>query len=885
MNINEEVLSYFQDNILIEARVKDVKAKYPTWNKVGWINQARAVIEDNLGPRGVSKYLLYWTKAMEANFQLETGENEYEDNSTQDYSEISEVVLDLIFKFQQNQDRMEEKDIYKYNISQLQQAMDKLGLSSRKKKQKKKEEAIEGSEIVWDDDEMFAVRPYDENASCYYGKSTRWCISATESHNYFDQYTRDGKAFVMVRMENLPEDHDNRRIALVYDIDGDFDEAYDAPDEAIGWNEVKRAVAQNHKRTGQNEYDELDEEEQEEIDNLTRNLIEAGSENVQMNPPDPTENFEEKIQELEDEYSHKITHAYYNAEVDNHAEGNYMYFSGGFQIQIDNSKFEGGKYDMPSGWRAESELNGKIDSLLQGINVWAEEVEFQDYNGITEFNIRIGSNDYEPSPDGYERFLDDLKNYDDNYPAMIRVIEKYLAEEEYIGPIEFDRFKDQDLEEFGRSLKNFTYHVEEDIGDETIAFESDVSVVPGRRGALDTLKLIPGVERFQQYTTSGPGMQKYNSKELNNMVVLRLKTLHQKVVKYLEKQLELPIPNLPPRVIKELTIPEMFNIVLLTPRGQQSEKNSQGLAFMVDLEIDDVKVTPEVVKAVMDVIKFVDSSFELVRSTVIDVINELYDSSVQEGGERMEHLSDFSKQIISLARHTKDKDRRLIRMVQEIEDYQFQKSSEEQKNKANYLTAVLGRVLGVLQELGIAPESEFMSDAKLYKPEHAKEYFPDTRPGWSAVDAPAMELSQTLEESTGLRKNCFVRVLNETNSEIEKYFSGRVDEESERSRQKGIYRFWCMLGYSLDTERSRGLDDILAEIRAIPSVTIVTVAVRNRKIGDNIYIAGLSVKFVPSYPGIFRSPEDAKSKILTSIRQVSGVNRIFKISTSFERVE
>ena len=323
-------------------------------------------------------------------------------------------------------------------------------------------------------------------------------------------------------------------------------------------------------------------------------------------------------------------------------------------------------------------------------------------------SIRIASNDYEPNPDGYERFLSDLKDYDDKHDAMVRVIEKYLAEEEYIGPIEFDRFKAEDLEKFGASLKNFTYHSEEDVGDETIAFESEISVVPGNRGALDTLKLIPGVVRFQQYTSSGAGMQKYNSKELNDMVVLRLKALHQKVVKYLELQLELPIPNLPPRVIKELSIPEMFNIVLLTPRGLQSEKNSQGLAFMVDLEIDDVKVTPEVIKAVMDVIKFVDSSFELVRSTVIDVINELYDSSVQEGGERMEHLSDFSKQIISLAKHTKDKDRRLIQMVQEIEDYQFQKSSEEQKNKASYLTAVLGRVLSVLQELGIAPESEFM---------------------------------------------------------------------------------------------------------------------------------------------------------------------------------
>mgnify|MGYP003317793615 CR=1 FL=1 len=43
-----------------------------------------------------------------------------------------------------------------------------------------------------------------------------------------------------------------------------------------------------------------------------------------------------------------------------------------------------------------------------------------------------------------------------------------------------------------------------------------------------------------------------------------------------------------------------------------------------------------------------------------------------------------------------------------INYYQFQKSTEERKNKASYLTSVLSKALIVLQELGIVPESEFM---------------------------------------------------------------------------------------------------------------------------------------------------------------------------------
>ena len=883
-NFNEVWKSYLNEkkdfSLLLEAKVKDVKAKYKNLTESGWIDWARGQIEDVLGPKGVSKYLLFWAREMENQFKDEEPEDL---KGSDDVLEIGNVVLDLVMQFHKNQPRLEEKDIYKYTIDRLQREMEAIGLSSKEKRKKKKEEAVEGSEIVYDDNDIFAVRPYKEKASCYYGMRTRWCISATESKNYFNDYTKDGKAFVMLRMENLPDSDTNKKIALVFDRDGDFDEAYDAPDDSMGYVEVRDAIALNHKRTGMNPYDELDSEEQQEIDEILQELMAASASNVVDNPPDATEGYEEKIEQLEEEYNAILKHAYFSAEVEWDGNSNYMYFSGGFNIEIDNSKFEDGEYEMPSGWQAERVLTGKVDSLMQDIGVYVEDVEISDYSGVTTFELRMATSDYEANPDGYEEFLENLREYEGKYDAMLRVIEKHLAEEEYIGPIEFDRFREEDLEKFGESLKNFTYHSEEDIGDETIAFESEVSVLPGNRGALDTLKLIPGVQSFQPYTTSGAGMQKFNSKELNDMVVLRLKALHQKVVKYLQKQLELPIPNLPPKVIKELTIPEMFNIVLLMPRGSKVERNSQGLAFMVDLEIDDVKVTPEVVKAVMDVIEFVDSNFELVRSTVIDVVNELYESSVQKGGERMEHLSDLSKQIISLAMRSKDKDRRLIQTVQEIEDYQFQKSTEERKNKATYLTSVLSKALVVLQELGIVPESEFMSDAKLYKPEHAKKYFPDTRPGWSAVDAPAMELQESNIIQSEINKYLNHTADSFNQEDINVYF--KLKEEKDRSRQRGIYKFYTMIGYTIDNASRRGLDDMLAEIRALPNVTIVTVVVANRRIGENRYVAGLSVKLIPSYPGVFSSPEDTKARILRDIRRVKGVQKIFKVSTSLERIE
>ena len=114
-----------------------------------------------------------------------------------------------------------------------------------------------------------------------------------------------------------------------------------------------------------------------------------------------------------------------------------------------------------------------------------------------------------------------------------------------------------------------------------------------------------------------------------------------------------------------------------------------------------------------------------------------------------------------------------------------------------------------------------------------------------------------------------------------------ITEEKGRSRQRGIYKFYCMLSYGLTLEenKSRGLDDILADLRALPNVTIVTVVVKNQKVAEGKYIAGLSVKFIPSVPGQFRSPEDVKSKVLRDIRRLSNVQSIFKVSAGLERLE
>ena len=116
-------------------------------------------------------------------------------------------------------------------------------------------EAKESSEILASEEDYMIVRPLSAEASCYYGQGTRWCISATQAQNYFDQYTGQGKAFYFVNMHHLNKldvqqtDVANfKKLALVYGNDsGEYEpeEVFDMSDEEIGTGGLRDAVMHN----------------------------------------------------------------------------------------------------------------------------------------------------------------------------------------------------------------------------------------------------------------------------------------------------------------------------------------------------------------------------------------------------------------------------------------------------------------------------------------------------------------------------------------------------------------------------------------------------------------------------------------------------------------
>ena len=75
--------------------------------------------------------------------------------------------------------------------------------------------AKQGSEEIADTPHHRVIRPLTAEASCYYGKSTKWCISAERSSNYFDQYTSEGKAFLFLLAKRKNIEPAYKKIAVV----------------------------------------------------------------------------------------------------------------------------------------------------------------------------------------------------------------------------------------------------------------------------------------------------------------------------------------------------------------------------------------------------------------------------------------------------------------------------------------------------------------------------------------------------------------------------------------------------------------------------------------------------------------------------------------------
>lgn len=111
---------------------------------------------------------------------------------------------------------IEPRDIWQYKtLGELRAAIE----NSRAKKQRKEELKVSSSEFdkVYEDDSALVIHPKTKHAAQKYGMGTRWCISATKSHNYFDEYDERGAKHYFIIRKN-PEGDEWDKASVTMDI-------------------------------------------------------------------------------------------------------------------------------------------------------------------------------------------------------------------------------------------------------------------------------------------------------------------------------------------------------------------------------------------------------------------------------------------------------------------------------------------------------------------------------------------------------------------------------------------------------------------------------------------------------------------------------------------
>lgn len=188
--------------IIFESRVDEFKTKYRTKFTQEQIDR----IVKNIQPK-----FLNWVGK---NFE------------TINFEKNFQLLVNSLNEFDKKSSNLPLTDINSYkSFSQL---VDQLKqYSERTRRQYKK---IGDAIVIHEDDKFLVVNPQTHQSSCYYGKGTKWCTSATTDES-FNRYNIDGKLFYFLDKTKSTNDP-YYKIALLKKFTGE-EFFYDAQDQPI----------------------------------------------------------------------------------------------------------------------------------------------------------------------------------------------------------------------------------------------------------------------------------------------------------------------------------------------------------------------------------------------------------------------------------------------------------------------------------------------------------------------------------------------------------------------------------------------------------------------------------------------------------------------------
>jgi len=505
-----------EEQLLVEGRIDNTKKKYPELAKPTVELDGESLLDALIqaDPSGNQKYLMGAAKILQNSMEQAGqtaapfwGKKWPEDAGDDLYSPwgIANNIAIELPRFHKLQPfiqtaRRDINTIKDYGALRSVVDMGALKKQNKEREKKQKEEeretASSTSRVITTNDDFTMIRPESAEASCYYGQGAQWCISATKSENYYEQYTAEGKAFYFIFLGHLSHDNIYKKLAMVitthYGV-GQYEETFDAENNSILEPEVIEALIQNllHQKEAPGalmtyqfyeEVSTVDEptkkddaeylavlkrlgiswdsvlaetemgfagealEANEKIQGMAhalfKQLKEWAEEDAVENPPGPNE---EAYRKIESNYS--FDHINVDVEFPDETGAEQVTFTANMYIDVTHSvqsKLGHLKWKIDLEDLADSdveEIKDAVERSLNKIHIWPEIIETSgDFNTGAEFHVTLESGN--GSPDSYEEYLTEIAYQDSRF-------------DDSFGEILLDELQEKDL--MGRSEKEEEY--------------------------------------------------------------------------------------------------------------------------------------------------------------------------------------------------------------------------------------------------------------------------------------------------------------------------------------------------------------------------------------------------------------------------------------------
>lgn len=219
-------LSEHTTYLLSEGRIEDARDKYPDME-----DEAFEYLVANQPAGSNNKYLMWACKQADALLA-----NDPDPQGLR-------IVINAIRLFDGNKQRLEKKDLNQYkDTAEVEAAIEKLGGASKGQQAK---QARADTDVIYNDDRFMVLRPHTTEAACKYGIGTKWCIAATASRNYFNQYSQsNNKFYYIIDKQAQPSDPNSKLAIVIQDPVTDESQSriqvFNAPDRQVGLNTAIR---------------------------------------------------------------------------------------------------------------------------------------------------------------------------------------------------------------------------------------------------------------------------------------------------------------------------------------------------------------------------------------------------------------------------------------------------------------------------------------------------------------------------------------------------------------------------------------------------------------------------------------------------------------------